>query len=68
VDAPASAVVVTDVELLAAYVASVADLYAPEVGVAWDRVVEKVRSLAGEEVARDGALRWPTHVGAFLCR
>jgi SAM-dependent methyltransferase len=68
VDCPASHLVVTDVDVLAAYVASVGDHYEAQVDVAWSDVVSGVREMASAAIARDDELRLSTGVGAFVCR
>ena len=67
-DCPPSDVLVTDLDLLVDYIASVGDHYEAEVGMPWATIVERVRTIAAAELDRAGQLRWPTHVGAFLCR
>ncbi len=68
VDCPPSAVVVTDVDAVVDYVASVADHYEAEVGRPWTEVVDRVRVLAREAMAGSGELRLSSAVGAFVCR
>lgn len=68
VDCPPNDVVVSDLELLAAYVESVDDHYAGEVTVPWHEVVARARQLAAAAAADTGSLRWRTAVGAFVCR
>jgi SAM-dependent methyltransferase len=65
---PPSDVVVTDLTLLAGYIASVADHYGAVVPVPWDEVVLRATDLAEEQLAGSGELRWRTSVGAFVCR
>ncbi len=67
-DAPTTHTIVTDPELLAGYVASVDDLYGPQVAVAWSAVVDHVRHAATHTIATDGELRLTNAVGAFVCR
>jgi SAM-dependent methyltransferase len=68
VDCPASHLVVTDVNVVTDYVASVADPYEAQVDVAWSEVVNRVSELAAAAISRDGVLRLSTGVGAFVCR
>jgi hypothetical protein len=68
VDCPPSHLVVTDVNALSDYVASVADPYQAQVDVPWSEVVNRVHELAGPAMSRDGELRFSTGVGAFICR
>ena len=68
VDCPPSDVVISDLELLAGYVESVDDHYSGEVNVPWSEVVERARAIAAAWAAENGALRWRTAVGAFVCR
>ncbi len=65
---PPSAIIVTDVEPLAEYVASIADHYEDSAGVPWATVVDRVRELAGAVMDREGELRLTSAVGAFVCR
>jgi SAM-dependent methyltransferase len=67
IDCPSSAVVVTDVDAVADYVASVADHYEAEAGLPWNQVVDRVRVLAHEAMADSGELRLSSAVGAFVC-
>lgn len=67
VAAPSGEVVVTDLDALTDYIASVGDTYGPSSGQPWDAVVRRARDLAAAEMDRSGALRWPTEVGAFVC-
>lgn len=68
VDCPPSHLVVTDVNALTDYVASVADPYQAQVDVPWSEVVDRVHELASTAMSRDGELRLSTGVGAFICR
>ncbi|MDQ1395512.1 MAG: hypothetical protein QOG64_771 [Acidimicrobiaceae bacterium] len=68
VDCPTTSVVVADVNVLADYIASVADHYETDAGTRWSTVVERARELAAAEIRQTGALRWTTSVGAFVCR
>jgi len=70
IDAPASAVHVTDADVFAGYIASVGDLYEPQVssGIAWADVVDECRHRVAAIVARDGAFVVSSVFGAFVCR
>lgn len=68
VDCPPSDVVVTDLDLLTDYIASIGDHYETEVDAPWQSVVESARGLAESQLAAAGELRWPARVGAFVCR
>jgi hypothetical protein len=68
VDCPPSHLVVTDVNVLTDYLASVADPYQVQVDIPWSEVVNRVHELAGTAMSRDGELRLSTGVGAFICR
>jgi SAM-dependent methyltransferase len=68
VDCPPSAVVVTDLDAVAAYVASVDDHYSEQVDLPWPVIVERVRELAQEAADEHGELRFTSAVGAFVCR
>lgn len=70
VDCPPNAFLVTDVDALAAYLASVGDLYESEVAtwMTWAHVVEECRQRAARIVEADGAFRISTSIGAFVCR
>ena len=68
VDCPPSHLVVTDVNALTDYVASVADPYEAQVDVPWSWVVNRVHELASTAMSREGELRLSTGVGAFVCR
>jgi SAM-dependent methyltransferase len=67
-DCPPSHLIVTDVDALAEYVASVADHYESDVDIPWADVVRRVRQLARAEVSATGELRFTTGAGAFVCR
>jgi aminoglycoside phosphotransferase len=67
-DCPPSDLVVTDVDAVVDYVASVADNYEGQVDVPWAEVVRRVRDLASAAMSRDGELRFSTGAGAFVCR
>jgi len=70
VDCPANAFLVTNVDALAAYLASVGDLYESQVSqwMNWDEVVEECRRRAALVVDAEGAFRISTSIGAFVCR
>jgi SAM-dependent methyltransferase len=68
VDCPPSHLVVTDLDALSGYVASVADHYEAQVGIPWAEVVRRTRRLALDAVSSDGGLRLSTGAGAFVCR
>ena len=68
VDCPPSDLVVTDVDALAEYVASVADHYEDQVDVPWEEVVRRVHDLASAALSTDGELKFSTGAGAFVCR
>jgi SAM-dependent methyltransferase len=68
VDCPPSHLVVTDVNVVTDYVASVADPYEAQVDVPWSQVVSRVGALATASILRDGELRFSTGMGAFVCR
>jgi SAM-dependent methyltransferase len=67
VDAPAGEILVTDPDALAGYVASVRDLYEPQIAGSWADVVGSVRDSATAHIAAKGALRFTSSVGAFVC-
>jgi SAM-dependent methyltransferase len=67
VDVPPGRLVVDDADWIAAYVASIADIYEDEAGVTWTEVVERVRAAAADAIAADGAIRFTTASGAFVC-
>lgn len=68
IDCPQTHLVVTDVDAVAGYVASVADYYEDQIAMPWVEVVDRVRELATAVVAGEGELRWSTCAGAFVCR
>ena len=68
VDCPPSHLVVTDVNALTDYVASVADPYRAQVDIPWSEVVSRVHELAVTAMSREGELKLSTGVGAFVCR
>lgn len=60
--------VVTDPEVVAGYVDSVADIYGTELIGSWDNLVKDVRSRVAAIIQRDGAFEVEGDVGAFICR
>ena len=68
VECPLSDLLVTDVDALADYVASVADHYEAQVDVPWTEVVRRVHDLARAAVATHDPLKFSTGAGAFICR
>jgi SAM-dependent methyltransferase len=67
-DCPPSALVVTDADAVADYVASIEDHYQETLDRPWREVVEGVRARAMDAMAAAGELRFTTAVGAFVCR
>ena len=67
-DAPTVTTYVTDPDLLAAYVGSIADAYEASAGVPWSTVVDACRARATDVIERDGAFVITGAVGAFVCR
>jgi SAM-dependent methyltransferase len=67
-DCPPSYLLVTDVNALTDYVASVAEPYESQVHISWSEVVNRVHELANEAMSGTGQLRLSTGVGAFVCR
>jgi SAM-dependent methyltransferase len=65
---PPSDLVVTDLDALADYVASMADHYEAQVEMPWAVVVSRVRDLARAAMSTGGELRFSTGAGAFICR
>lgn len=59
--------VVTDAEVIAGYVASVADHYGQDLPRGWDRVVDAVRSEASRVIEACGSFVVEGDVGAFVC-
>lgn len=59
--------VVTDADVAADYVASVADLYGPQAPLAWGRVVEAVREQVSRHIATHGKFVIEGDVGAIVC-
>ena len=66
-DNPARAVV-TDPDVVAAYVSSVADIYGEELFGFWDEMVEGVRQQTSEIIERDGVFVVEGDIGVFVCR
>ncbi len=60
--------VVRDPEVVADYVASVADHYEHEIERPWAAVVDDVRAAVREIIEIDGALTVSGHAGAFVCK
>jgi SAM-dependent methyltransferase len=58
----------TDPEVAADYVASVADHYQDGVGRPWSEVVDAVRRAAAADIAARGAFTIESDTGAFVCR
>jgi hypothetical protein len=67
-DCPPSHLLVTDINALTDYVASVADPYQAQVDIPWSEVVNRVHELVSEAITGTGQLRLSTGVGAFVCR
>lgn len=61
-------VVVRDADVIADYVASVADHYEPEVDRPWREVVDDVRSAVQRTIDAQGAFLVRGDPGAFVCR
>ena len=59
--------VVTDAEVIAGYVASVADHYGQDLPGGWDRVVNAVRAEASQVIEAHGSFVVEGDVGAFVC-
>ena len=59
--------VVRDPEVIADYVASIADHYEHEVRRPWAEIVASCRIQAGEIIDREGSFTVPSVVGAFVC-
>jgi SAM-dependent methyltransferase len=68
VDWPPYDLVVTDVDAIADYVASVADHYEAQVALPWSEVVTRVGEIARCEMSAEGELVFSTNGGAFVCR
>jgi hypothetical protein len=60
--------VVRDPEVIADYVASVADHYEHEIDRSWAAVVDDVRAAAREVIEAEGALTVSGDPGAFVCK
>jgi SAM-dependent methyltransferase len=67
VEVPPSWLLVDDADVIAGYVASVPE-YGDETGTHWPDVVDRVRASAASVIERDGAVRFSTSTGAFVCR
>jgi aminoglycoside phosphotransferase len=63
-----SDLVVTDVDALVEYVASVGDHYEAQIDIPWAEVVSRFHDLASAAMSTDGELRFSTGAGAFICR
>ena len=63
-----SQVLIDDAEVIAGYVASVADHYQPQVACPWEQVVQRCRHAAQAVIDRDGKFVTAGDVGAFVCR
>ena len=59
--------VVTDAEVIAGYVASVADHYGQDLPGGWERVVDAVRAEASQVIEAQGSFVVEGDVGAFVC-
>ena len=64
----AAPIVADDADAVADYVASIGDLYQPEVTRPWVEVVDRVRESAQAIIDRDGAFVIRGDTGAFVCR
>ncbi|MBO0707100.1 MAG: methyltransferase domain-containing protein [Candidatus Dormibacteraeota bacterium] len=60
--------VIRDPAIVSDYVASLADPFQSEAGVAWPVVVERVRAAVEAIIARDGGFLVEGDPGAFVCR
>lgn len=60
-------VVLTDAEVIAGYVASVADHYGQDLSGGWDRVFDAVRAEASQVIEAHGSFVVEEGVGAFVC-
>lgn len=69
VDCPTTTIEVTDVDAFAAYLSSVRDHHEPAVKqwTTWPEVVEESARRAAAVIAAEGALRFTTSIGAFIC-
>jgi hypothetical protein len=61
-------VVVTDLDAVVGYVASVGDHYEAEVDRPWSDVVDRVGELVAATLASGRPLRFTAAAGAFVCR
>jgi SAM-dependent methyltransferase len=68
IDCPRSHLVVTDVDAIGEYVASVADHYEDQVDLPWSEVVKRVHEMASSSISAHGELRFSTGAGVFVCR
>ena len=59
--------VVTDADVIAGYVASVADHYGQDLPGGWGRVVDAVRAEASQVIEAHGSFVVEADVGAFVC-
>lgn len=66
--ASAATVILSDAEIAADYVASIADHYAAETTKPWSEVVADVRHAVQDEIDRSGAFTTTADCGAFVCR
>jgi hypothetical protein len=64
----AGPVAITDASVAADYVASLADLYQPQVARPWGEVVEDVREQVQAVIDTDREFRTAGDVAAFVCR
>jgi SAM-dependent methyltransferase len=60
--------VVTDADVVAGYLASMADLYGPQTPLPWEQVVEAVTERVGQQIATDGRFVVQGDVGAIVAR
>ena len=63
-----STVVITDADVVADYIASVADAYEDQVAEDWGDVVEATRQAAQDKIDRHGRITTSGETGAFVCR
>jgi hypothetical protein len=63
-----STVIITDADVVADYVASVADAYQDQLTDDWTIVVESTRQAAQAEIDRHGRITTKGDTGAFVCR
>jgi SAM-dependent methyltransferase len=64
----AAPVRLTDADVVAEYVASVADHYEHEVARPWSEIVAEVRAAVQQRIDRDGWFEVRSDAGAFVCR